>query len=357
MNILASETKQKLLSYLPFEDLASMCLVSRTWNLEAEHPRLWENYDGGNYWTGTIDLAHIGHLKTLTQMKRFKDLKKIAFGESFELSNETFHLAMKNLQNLQSVDLRFCNLTKVQPSLLAAFLAGLKEIKLRGSTVTEIQKIQIFSKLEETNMLRILYWPENFVCISPTTLANVLSRLDAADLSYCSLDISDEQKEAFFTALANKEGSTKFINFDSTRLSSVDPVTLARGLLKVETLDLQYTYLTQQQVTEFFKLLGAGASKLKNLEMSWEGSNLEIVDEEILATGVNRLEYAEFCSSRLTFPQLKAILEAVDEKSNLNELNLRGNESPLLSFPDPPMDTSLLSQLHKRASKYCKVLM
>ena len=243
-------------------------------------------------------------------------------------------------------------MTNVQPSLLAAFLAGLKEIKLGGlrrSTVTEIQKIQIFSKLEETNMLRILYWPENFVCISPTTLANVLSRLDAADLSYCSLDISDEQKEAFFTALANKEGSTKFINFDSTRLSSVDPITLARGLLKVETLDLQYTYLTQQQVTEFFKLLGAGASKLKKLEMSWEGSNLEIVDEEILATGVNRLEYAEFCSSRLTFPQLYAILKAVDERSNLTELNLRGNKRGIRGDTD-------LSQLHVRACKYCKVL-
>merc|ERR1719186_1434668 len=313
-----------------------------------------------NRWSGTIYLDHIGDLKTLIKMKRFKDLKKIAFSDSFKLSNETFHLATKNLQNLQSVDLRFCNLTNVQPSLLAAFLAGLKEINLgglRGSTVTEIQKIQIFSKLEETNMLRILDWTENFVCISPTTLASVFSRLDAVDLSYCSLNISDEQKEAFFTALANKKGSTKFINFDSTRLSSVDPITLARGLLKVESLDLQYTYLTQQQVTEFFKVLGAGASKLKNLEMSWEGSNLEIVDEKILASGVNRLEYAEFCSSRLTFPQLKAILEAVDEKSNLNELNLRGNESPLLSFPDPPMDTSLLSQLHKRASKYCKVLM
>merc|ERR1712183_576527 len=275
-----------------------------------------------------------------------------AFGESFELSNETFHLAMKNLQNLQSVNLMFCNLTNIQPSLLAAFLAGLKEIKLgglRGSTTTEIQKIQIFSKLEEMNMLRILYWPENFVCISPTTLANVLSRLDAADLSYCSLDISDEQKEAFFTALANKEGSTKFINFDSTRLSSVDPITLARGLLKVETLDLQYTYLTHQQVTEFFKLLGAGASKLKNLEMSWEGSNLEIVDEEILATGVNRLEYAEFCSSRLTFPQLKAILRAVDERSNLTELDLRGNKRGIRGDTD-------LSQLHVRACKYCKVL-
>merc|ERR1719186_2064724 len=283
-----------------------------------------------NCWAGMVSLAHIRDLKTLTQMKRFKDLKKIAFSDSFKLSNETFHLAMKNLQNLQSVNLMFCNLTKIQPSLLAAFLAGLKEIKLGGlrrSTVTEIQKIQIFSKLEETNMLRILYWSENFVCISPTTLANVLSRLDAVDLSYCSLNISDEQKEAFFTALANKEGSTKFINFDSTRLSSVDPITLARGLLKVETLDLLYTYLTQQQVTEFFKLLGDGASKLKNLDMSWEGSNLEIVDEKLLAIGVNRLEYAEFCSSRLTFPQLKAILEAVDEKSNLTELNLRGNEN------------------------------
>merc|ERR1719186_2190451 len=282
-----------------------------------------------NRWAGTIYLTHIGDLKTLIQMKRFKDLKNIAFSDSFKLSNETFHIAMKNLQNLQSVDLRFCNLTNVQPSLLASFLAGLKEINLgglRGSTVTEIQKIQIFSKLEETNMLRILDWTENFVCISPSILASVLSRLDAVDLSYCSLNFSDEQKESFFTALANKEGSTKFINFDSTRLSSVDPVTLARGLLKVETLDLQYTYLTQAQVTEFFKLLGAGASKLKKLEMSWEGSNLEIVDEKLLAIGVNRLEYAEFCSSRLTFPQLKAILGAVDERSHLIELNLRGNK-------------------------------
>merc|ERR1719186_677116 len=292
-----------------------------------------------NYWAGMISLAHIGDLKSLTQMKRFKDLKKIAFSDSFKLSNETFHLAMKNLQNLQSVNLMFCNLTNVQPSLLAAFLAGLKEIKLGGlrrSTLTEIQKIQIFSKLEETNMLRILYWSENFVCISPTTIANVLSRLDAVDLSYCSLNISDEQKEAFFTALANKEGSTKFINFDSTRLSSVDPITLARGLLKVETLDLQYTYLTQRQVTEFFKLLAAGAFKLKKLEMSDElRENFVCISPTTFASVLSRLDAVDlsYCSFNISDEQKEAFFIALANKEGSTKfINF---DSTRLSSVDP----------------------
>merc|ERR1719186_1851843 len=288
-----------------------------------------------NYWAGMISLAHIGDLKTLTQMKRFKDIKKIAFSDSFKLSNETFHLAMKNLQNLQSVDLRFCHLTNVQPTLLAAFLAGLKEIKL-GSTVTENQKIQIFSKLEETNMLRILDWSENFVCISPTTLASVLSRLDAVDLSYCSLNISDEQKEAFFTALANKQGSNQFINFDSTRLSSVDPITLARGLLKVESLDLQYTYLTQRQVTEFFKLLAAGAFKLKKLEMSDElRENFVCISPTTFASVLSRLDAVDlsYCSFNISDEQKEAFFTALANKEGSTKfINF---DSTRLSSVDP----------------------
>jgi len=175
MDILAPETKQKVLSFLPYEDLASMCLVSRTWNLEAENPGLWENYDGMDYWGGIIQLTQISDLKTLIQIKRFQKLKKISFDDGFMFGDETFRIVMKHLQNLESVDLRFCNLACINPALLTAFLGGLKETKLSRSSVTEIQKMQIFSKLEELNMLRILYWPESFVSIQPSTLATVLT--------------------------------------------------------------------------------------------------------------------------------------------------------------------------------------
>ena len=143
----------------------------------------------------------------------------------------------------------------------------------------------------------------------------------------------------------------KFINFDSTRLSSVSPAILAKSFMNVEILDLQYTYLTKQQVAEFSKLLAAGASKLKILNMSDGGSNLEIIDEQTLATGVNRLECAEFSFCRLRFSQVKAILEAVDKSSNLKTLDLRG-----IKFVGVEVVASL-SELQQRASKHCKVIM
>merc|ERR1712129_659342 len=106
-----------------------------------------------DYWGGIIQLTKISDLKTLIQIKRFQKLKKISFDDGFMFGDETFRIAMKHLQNLESVDLRFCNLAYINPALLAAFLGGLKETKLSRSSVTEIQKMQIFSKLEELNML------------------------------------------------------------------------------------------------------------------------------------------------------------------------------------------------------------
>ena len=78
----------------------------------------------------------------------------------------------------------------------------------------------------------------------------------------------------------------QWINFDSTRLSYIRPKVLARALVKMETLNLHYTYLTQQQVTEFFQLIAVSSSMIKKLDFSWEGSYQGEVEPTVPASAI-----------------------------------------------------------------------
>jgi len=351
LNSLPSEMIQKVLSFLTSEDLSTMCLVSKSLKETAEDPKLWKNF-GQKSWFGGVNVVDDEDVKTLIKMKRFRDLKRLAFDWRFVFSIETFQLARGGLSNLQCVNLEYCNLIDVPSALLATFLAGLKEIHLQSSTLTEDQTIEIFSKFKNSDNLKILSWGHtlgwnrNSSCISSNTFATVLSRLEGLTLSI-TFGVFVGHLEEFFKALAMKEGRTRFLFFSLNILSSVNPVTLARGLMKVEILCFNYTSLTQEQVTQFFKLLGAGDSKLKRLEMR-ERCNLKTVDKNILAVGVVKLEWADLRSCRLTLEQLEAILEAVGENSKLITLDMRGNTTTTAT-------NNPKAELISKARKYCEL--
>ena len=357
---LPAELKQEILTYLDWEDLSSMCLVSKRWNVEAEDPNLWENF--GELFNWSVEaITSDKELERLFRMKRFRSLKQVAFHENFAFTKSTIRRLMK--QNLQGLDIRQCDLRSAPSDLLTTLLAGLKNINLRGAVLTDSCKIKLFTKLEASNKLKTLFWPgADFSCLDPSLLVSVLSRLDDGHMNWSSTRFTPQQLDLLFAGIANRDITMKGINFECATLSHANPMVLARGLVKVKTLDLQYTFLTEEQVTGFFNLIAAGGSNLKNLDMRWEGSNLEKVDPFVLASAVYKLEKVRFCECRLDPRQLEAILVAVDEKSTLKSLDLRGWLTVICDGNQYPGEVeenwkkATMVPLLARARMHCEVL-
>ena len=115
-----------------------------------------------------------------------------------------------------------------------------------------------------------------------TKIASILSRLECGNWDYSTGSFTLPQWEQLLTDIAERNKPMNRINFDSTRLGCISPIVLARGLVNVETLNLQYTDLTQQQVTELFKLISCSCNSLINLDMRW--GDLRNVDPTVLAS-------------------------------------------------------------------------
>ena len=356
---LPSELKQAILRHLNWDDLSTMCLVSRCWRKEAEDPKLWEDF--GKLFNWSVEpIASHKELKTVLKMKRFQALKHIAIHEKFSFTESSLQLLLD--QNLVSLDLRYCNLDSAPSDLLTTLLAGLEIIKLRGSIKNSCM-VELFTKLKASNKLKNLNWLSgDYTCLDPSLLASVLSRLDCGNWDYSTRCFTPTQWEHLFSAIAARNNPIKWINFDSTRLSYVSPGVLARGLVNVETLNLQYTYLTKEQVTEFFTLISVSGSRIKKLDFSWEGSNQGKVDPTVLASAVNKLEDVCFGYSRLQPSQIEAILLGVDANSTLKSLDLRsgwtfvceGNQAA--GEEEKNWKTMTLAPLLVKARKHCEVL-
>ena len=151
----------------------------------------------GNFWK-TIQLVSSvepisshKELKTVLKMKRFQALKHIALHEKYSFNESSLQLLLN--QNLESHDLRYCNLDSAPADLLTTLLARLEIIKLRGS-IKNSSMVKLFTKLKASNNLMNLYWPSaDYTCLDPSLLACVLSRLDFANWDYSTRGFTPTQ--------------------------------------------------------------------------------------------------------------------------------------------------------------------
>ena len=104
-------------------------------------------------------------------------------------------------------------------------------------------------------------------------------------------------------------------------LSGEDPGLLAKVVTKLETLEVRGTRLTQQQAVAILTVVSEG-SKLVNLDIS--GNNLSGVDTRLLAKAVTKLETLDVSYTKLTQQQSVAILTAVNADSKLTKLDIYG---------------------------------
>merc|ERR1712129_629216 len=116
-------------------------------------------------------------------------------------------------------------------------------------------------------------WGTNLSPVDADILAQAVTQLQEVGLGWT--DLTPQQVEAIFAAFETSS-KTKILRIGVNNLSSVDPDVLARVVNKLETVDMQGTDLTEQQMTRILtkSLL---TTNLKELYMEGNGQ----VDEEL----------------------------------------------------------------------------
>ena len=114
------------------------------------------------------------------------------------------------------------------------------------------------------------------------------------------------------------------INFNS--MLGINPGLLAKAVTKLETLKVGRK-LTKQQAEAILTAVIEG-SKLTKLEITQ--NDLLGVDPGLLAKAVTKLETLDIKWNKLTEQQCVAILTAVNEGSKLTKLDISGNYHPVL---------------------------
>merc|ERR1712129_146502 len=107
-----------------------------------------------------------------------------------------------------------------------------------------------------------------------------------------------------------------------TNLSPVDANILAQAVTQLEEVGLGWTALTPQQVEAIFAALET-SSKTKILRIGV--NNLSSVDPDVLARVTNKLETVDMEGTDLTEQQMTRILTQNHLTTNLKELNIKNN--------------------------------
>jgi len=115
----------------------------------------------------------------------------------------------------------------------------------------------------------------------------------------------------------------KEMDAEFTSLSSLDPKLLAKAVTQLEEVQLSGTQLTPQQVEAIFAAIDK-SSLLKVLKIC--GNNLSSVNPVVMARGVNKLETVDLRHTSMKRQQMTQVLTQSLVATSLRKLKLKGNE-------------------------------
>ena len=109
------------------------------------------------------------------------------------------------------------------------------------------------------------------------------------------------------------------LDVDGLSLTSLSASLLVDAVININSVDLQCTVLTCEQLNMLFSKTDEN-SKLKELQL--DGVDLSQVDKDSLAAGVNKLKFADLYWTRLSMDQVTALLREAGKQTELTNLHL-----------------------------------
>ena len=240
---------------------------------------------------------------------------------------------------LKKLNISENDLSGVDPGLLAKAVVNLETLDIGNTKLTQQQAAVIFSGVCEGSRLNVLNISENNLSeVEPELLAKTVIKLKKLDIQYS--DLTKQQASVILTAISEGRRLTD-LNIGFNDLRDVCPELMAKAVTNLEILDVTFTDLTQQQATAIITTISNGS---KLIELHIFGDDLSGVDPKLLANIAIKLEILEIGMSELTQQQTAAIFTAISEGINLTTLDIREND---LSGVDPELLANAVTNLEK----------
>jgi len=339
MNDLPGEMLVRLFGLVSLEDLKNIVLVNRRWRQVGEEPILWRK---------CVLTIHNKEDINKVKIRRCRRIRNICVQPSKDWDEKTdWEVLLRNvteLPDLREVEgLAFQNLFNVEAGLLGRVLTGLEVVGLRGSFLSPEQINAIIEDIrKETSKIKKLDLERNDLSeVDPEVLGESMSILEDVDLTETKLSTLHLTK--IFTHVMKDSSKLKKINLQLTRLSDVDTELLAKGVNRMELVDLGYANLSVDHVKSILTHVMEQDSKLKTLYL--EFGRLTYLDSQFLAKAVHRLEDVGLRLAGLSYLQITAILQQVGKKgSKLRKLDLKRND---LSQIEPKVLATSVNRLEE----------
>ena len=382
---LPREIITKILGLLSYKDLCVLVRVSKTWWELGGDPFIWRHFKL------QVTGSSLEHIESILSMQRLASIsyisclhgvlesshldiisnttiKQVVFGgcdftrvwpevlalmvnkmESVSLSLKVgtklsiaqkiqmFSL-MTQTTKLTELELLFIDLSEVSVSMFVMAITSMERVSLKGNNLTMEQKVQLFQTLsKETKIVQLKMMKNDLNSVPYDDLAKSLNNLEKVEILHCRL--YPPQIVAIFEEISRGTNICD-LNLKFNILSSVSPDILASALGKIESVNIAGCRLKRDQVSKLFEMM-TDNDTLAHLDISQ--NDLSEVSSDVLAKVINNLKYANVAHAKINRTQMKNILIRSSGKTNLQYLNIKGNDMEI--YPN---------ELFRRTSKKIK---
>ena len=229
---------------------------------------------------------------------------------------EALFLLIAKESKMRELDLLDTDLTSLQPNLLGEAFNKLEKVNLSGSKLEGDQLNTMLEIFDYKTLLDINFDYLDLSKVRDEGLAKLLNSIEKLSLKKCSL--SSHQVN---TALAaSRDTKLKKINFHGNNLSSVCGDSLAELALRLDSLEVSQTGLTEAALSSLLTRITSSPSRLRSLTLA--GISLASLSPESVSLLLlnNKLERLDLSNCDLSPAQLNSLLSLV--RPPLREISL-----------------------------------
>ena len=302
-------------SFLSPGDVKSVALVCRDWSRLVELPRFWT-------WA-RLTLSR-ENIEERAASVRLRNIPRVVIERGVSGSQLDWLFLTQETVSLRSLNFRGADLSGVSGKLVSEVVLRLEQVEFHDTDLSSDQVEAIFTEILERRPLTLRTLKLSLADLSsvpPAVLATALVKLEEVRL-LSSNQLSREQIVFLFNEmLTSTELRLRKLKLHYIDLSPIAPEDLSAALLRLENVHLSATKLTKPQVQAL--LLHTAQTpelKLRSLRLfSKEASNPSLLrlSPSDLAQALVRLEKVDLTNFILIPEQGKAVFKAIVSSPSL----------------------------------------
>jgi len=354
INSLPSEMLRKILQELTFEDLMNVMLVSRYWSTLGGDPVMWRKYscfindpadiveklriprlaqleevtliEGGKYSDCHIEFLTDTSVRTVwlsrTDMTDVSpDTLAIFFNHCESILFEEDVLNLTDDQNLKIIELMskktsLKNFTVppdvkyVPADTLAMALSKIEDVIFNNPTPT--QMISLFTMMSKSSKVLHLHLltdgKDNLIDLS--SLPNSVFGLAISSLKTLTATLDQDKLTSLMLSITREETNITSLNLCESDLSQVQAEILARGLARVEDVEIIRVQMDSKQLLELCREMAKDYSVVKHMHLQ---QDLTGVPADLLVKAFNKLETLGIVGCDVTEEQTNKIFKMMSK--------------------------------------------